>query len=140
MSWPDVEGALRTWLRADAGLQAVVGNRVFFGVPKRATTWPLITVQRVGGGQDFSDAPVDLALVQLDVWGQHDASGNGMKSEALTVLNTLRSRLDSLKNRTALSDDVDAFGIEVLSVVWAPDPEDDRPRYVVTAEVSAISS
>lgn len=139
MSWPDVEGALRTWLREHADIQAVVGRRVFFGVPK-SPTWPLITVQRIGGGQDSSEAPVDLALVQLDVWGSIDPSGNGRKAETTAAVNALRSVLGSVSNRTALTSAVDVFGIEVVSVVWAPDPEDDRPRYVVTAEVAAMSS
>jgi hypothetical protein len=29
-------------------------------------------------------------------------------------------------------------GANVESVVWLPDPDNDRPRYAVTAEVSAI--
>lgn len=135
---PDVEGAVRTLLRADAALVAVVGQRVFFGVPKGAVeaTFPLITVSRVGGGDDAGDAPLDVAMVQLDCWGGIDGSGNGRKAEATALVNTLRSTLRAV-NGTQVGT-VTLFGVNVESVVWLPDPNSDRPRYVVTAEVAAI--
>ena len=138
--WPDVEGGLRTWLRADAALVALVGNRVFFGVPRGAVdaTFPLVTVQRIGGGQDPSEAPVDLALMQFECWGT--AADKGGKAVAWAVVNALRSRLETMRDRTTLATGIDAFGAEVVSVVWAPDPADDRPRYTLTVEVTGISS
>lgn len=140
MSYPDIEGALRTWLRGRAAITALVGQRVFFGVPDKAETWPLITIRRVGGGDDPGIAPVDRALVQLDVWGDIDASGHGKKADATTLVNTLRAELSAVDRRTALTASVHALGISVESVVWLPDPDNDRPRYVVTAEVTALSS
>lgn len=139
-TWPDVEGAVRDWLRDDTALQALIGRRVFFGVPRNATRWPLVTVQRIGGSQDPGEAPVDRALIQLDIWGEIDGSGNGDKAGATAVLNAVRSRLDDVKHRTPLNASVDAFGCEVAGVVWAPDGEDDRPRYALTVEVVAVSS
>ena len=140
MSLPDVEGALRTWLRGRTAITALVGQRVFFGVPKKADTWPLITLTRVGGGDDQSQAPVDRALIQIDCWGDLDTSGNGKKADATTLVNTVRAELQAVDRRTALSADVDALGINVETVVYLPDPDNARPRYVVTAEVTAVSS
>lgn len=139
---PDVEGALRTWLRGRSAIAAIVGQRVFFGIPRevRDDSWPLITITRVGGGLDLGDAPVDNALVQIDVWGSLDTSGNGMKADATTLVNTLRSELAAVRGRTALDGSVDAFGITEQSCVWLPDADNARPRYSVTAEVTAISS
>jgi len=139
---PDVEGGLRTYLRANTGVSTIVGQRVFFGVPKSAVeaTFPLVTVQRVGGGDPGGEAPVDVALVQIDCWGSIDSSGNGDKAEAWTVVNAVRSALRVVNGRTTLKSGVAAFGITVESVVWLPDPDNDRPRYSVTAEVTAISS
>ena len=45
---PDVEGAVRAWLRAHPRL-ALLGTRVFFGVPE-GVTFPFVTVARIGGG------------------------------------------------------------------------------------------
>ena len=141
-AYPDVEGGVRTWLRAQSTITALVGQRVFFGGPKGATEadFPMIVVQRIGGGNDMSDAPVDDALVQIDCWGKLDASGNGLKAGATALVNTVRSALDDIRTRTQLAPGVDAFGINVDSVIWAPDPSNDRPRYIVTAEVTAIAS
>jgi len=139
---PDIEGALRTWLRAQAAVTAAVGQRVFFGVPKGAaeTSFPLITVQLVDARDDDSEAPLTQAVVQIDVWGTIDDSGNGKKAECTTVVNTVRSVLRTVRGRTALTATVAAFGIDVIGMAWAPDPDNDRPRYVVTAEVTAVST
>jgi len=136
--WPDVEGALRAHLRADAGVAALVGARVFFAIPSdaRAASYPLVTVSRIGGGQSpTSDAPLDLALVSIDVWGAERD-----KAAATAVVNAVRSTLEEINGRTTLTADVDAFGVQVAGVVWAPDPDNGRPHYAITAEVTAISS
>ena len=140
---PDIEGALRTWLRAQTSVTTLLGGqRVFFGIPKGATeaSFPLITVARVGGGLDGSDAPVDSALIQWDVWGSIDASGNGKKAEATTLVNTLRSLLAAVRGRTELTASVDIFGCVEQSCIWLPDADNDRPRYSLTTEVIGISS
>jgi hypothetical protein len=135
-TWPDVEGALRTHLRADAGVAALVGQRVFFGVPRGAKeeTYPLVVVQRVGGGQDASEAPVDVALVQVDCWGSIN-NGNGLKAECTALVNSVRAALESVgTDSTAVLK-----GADVESVLWLPQVDNDRPRYAVTAVVTAIS-
>lgn len=139
---PDIEGGVRTWLREQAPVTALVGQRIFFGVPKKATegSFPMLVVARVGGALDESEAPVDRPLVQIDAWGSLDASGNGMKAQTTTLVNTVRSLLAAVRGRTALSADVDAFGFDEQSCVWLPDPDNDRPRYSITTEVIGISS
>lgn len=137
--WPDVEGGVRAYLRADADVQAALGGsqRVFFGIPK-SPTWPLVVVSRVGGGDDLSDAPVDVALIQIDCWGEIDAaSGHGLKSGCTTLVNAVRSALTAMTDHVATAA-CRLVGASVQSVVWLPDPSNDRPRYVVTAEVTAL--
>lgn len=137
MTWPDVEGAARDYLRADAGVAALVGARVFFGIPKGAkeATFPLVVVSRVGGGQATGDAPVDVALLQIDCWGSIGTEGNGLKAGATALVNAVRSSLDAVgTDSTAVLK-----GANVESVLWLPDADNDRPRYAVTAEVTAIS-
>lgn len=131
MTWPDVEGGVRDYLRADSAVSALVGTRVFFGVPKQAK-FPLITVRRIGGPQDPSEAPLDLPLVQIDVWGE----GNN-KAQAHAVCAAVRDALDAIRSATSLNAGVVAYGANVENVTWFPDPADDRPRYVLTAQVTA---
>ena len=140
-AFPDTEGAIRGWLRDQVAVRAVVGNRVFFGVPKAATeaTFPLITVQLVSTIPDgASDAPLDRALLQIDCWGSIDASGNGQKATCSALVNTVRALLHSITQPTPMGT-VTVFGCNVESVTWLPDPANDRPRYSVTAEVTAIT-
>ena len=136
-SYPDVEGALRSWLRTELGTQ-----RVFFGLPKQVTesSFPLVVLTRVGGGDEAGDAAVDQATLQLDCWGSIDAaSGYGKKSTATALKNSVRSALNSLANGADLTAAVRCLGASVESDVWVPDPDDDRPRYVLTATITAIS-
>lgn len=140
--WPDVEGALRYFLRAHPATHALVGNRVFFAVPRHtnANSWPLITVARVGGARDPSEVPLDRPFIELQVWGELDGNGNAKKDGATAVVNALRSALDDIGNGTALGSEVAGYGVQEAGVAWAPDPDTGRPRYVVTAEVAALSS
>lgn len=140
-AWPDVEGGLRTYLRTVSALTtALGGQRVFWEVPANPP-YPCITVTRIGGGETpGSDAPIDNALISFDCWGDFDAAGRGKWRELMTVVNTLRSALEQVRGRTTLATGVHAFGIAVAGVVRAPDPDNGRPRYTVTAEVTAISS
>jgi hypothetical protein len=126
----DVEGGIRDHLRADAGVSAIVGTRVLFGVPSNAE-FPLVTVQRVGGGDDPSEAPIDLALVQIDCWG---AERN--KSQARALADAVREWARSIRRATDLNEEVTAYGAVVESDLWAPDAT-DRPRYSITAQVMA---
>lgn len=136
--WPDIEDGVRQYLRDWPGLDDIIDRRVFFGVPKSATEsqFPMITVFRVAGSEDGGEAPVDLATVQVQVWG----SRSGGKRECTTMLNLVRQAFSELRARTHVTDDVDLFGATVQNVTWVPDPADDRPRYIVTAQVTGISS
>lgn len=132
MSYPDIEGALRDHLRT-AG---VCAGRVYFGIPDSDPTYPLATVQRVGGGDDLSEAPIDLALMQITVWGRQDARLHTDKAEARAEANKVRDALYAIRRATALTASVIAYGAAVESDLWAPDPS-DRGRYVITALVTA---
>lgn len=135
-TWPDVEGAVRAWLRADTGVQAVVDRRVFFGVPQDPARYPLVTIQRVGGGNDPSaDVPIDQAVLQVDVWGNPRR-----KDEAHRALAAVRTALERIRGNTRLDAGTVAFGADVESVAFFPDPADDRPRYTATVLVTAIAA
>lgn len=139
---PDIEGALRTWLRAQPAVTAIVGQRVFFGVPKAATeaSFPMLTVQLVAGADEESDAPVDRSTVQVDVWGSLDESGNGRKAECTALMNAVRAAFRDVRGRTPLTAAVAAFGLNVVGRLWLPDQDNDRPRYVLSVEVTSIAT
>lgn len=126
----DIEGGVRTHLRATAAISALVGQRVYFGVPSNPT-WPLITVQRVGGGDDPGEAPLDLPLVQIDCYG---AERN--KIQARAVADAVRAWAKGFRRVTALGNGTSVYGFEVEDDRSLPDGT-DRPRYTIT--LSALS-
>jgi hypothetical protein len=143
VQWPDVEGAVRTYLRAHTDVVAQVGARVFFGIPDEPT-WPLIVVSRVGGFEDPSDAPIDQAMVQLDCWGAFHLDGSTEvltrpnKASATAVLRAVRQAHSDLihvpATVTVAGATVRIDGGAWQSDPYIPDPSDGRPRYVVTAQ------
>lgn len=130
--FPDTEDAMKAYLKADSGVAALVGSRVFFGSPKQGATLPYIVVSRVGGGDDVSEAPVDNAVLNASCWGRS-------KEEAFNVMNAVRRALHSIRRRT-LASGVDLHGAIVDTVLWSPDPQDDTPRYIVTTRVTATAA
>lgn len=131
--FPDVEEGMRQYLRTETGVNAVVAGRVFFGVPPKGAEFPLLTVRRSGGGDDASDAPVDQAVLQFSCWG-------GSKQEAWQLTAALRRALHEIRSRTTLASGVDGLGAIVDGVIFSPDPADARPRYIVTARVTATAA
>jgi len=139
MTWPDVEGGLRAYLRADAGVSAIVGTRVFFGVPRRGAYFPLVAIQRIGGADDPSEAPIDRALMQVDCWGafaDENAHVRPNKAGAFVLAAAVRDALSAIRGATDIGEDVIAYGANVIGVAWLP-AEDDRPRYSLTVDLTA---
>lgn len=130
----DVEGAVRDHLRAQN--ISNLGTRVFFGVPDGSPTYPLATVQRVGGGDDPGEAPIDQALLQVDVWGRLDPAGHTDKAQARAVADDVRAAFHAIRGATALTATVTAYGAAVEADLWAPDPA-GRGRYSITVLVTA---
>lgn len=141
---PDVEGATKTYLRTFPALQTLIGTRVFLQVPAPTAgvepTFPLVTVQRVGGSLDLSEAPLDLAVLQIDVWGRLDVNGHPMWAELMGVVNAVRSALTVPIGRTTASASVDVFGAQESGLVRLVDQANGRPRYALTVQVTAMSS
>lgn len=137
--WPDTEGALRTWLKSQVSITALVGTRVFNDVPDGATekkTFPCYTLKRIGGNHGDGDSSIDNALVQFDCWGTISEDGNGhpIKASALALKQPLLKLLHNLQG-SMLDGVVIGHGANVTSDIWIPDPTSKRPRYVVTALV-----
>lgn len=105
----DVEKAVRAWARAQ-------GFTAFFGVNNNGT-FPQLVIQRVAG-------PDSDVLVQFDVWG-------GTKAEAAATAASLRTALTGLSSYDF--DGIRLHGASDPSARWLPDPDSDRPRYIVEA-------
>jgi hypothetical protein len=130
-TFPDIEGAMRTWLQAQTEMTVLIADRDFFGYPESSKTQtPLIVMQRIGGGPLPGEAPIDLALLQFDCWG-----GVRNKAQANQVALALIGVLASMTAQQLSGAFV--YGCSVGSSIWSPDPESDQARYVVTASVTS---
>jgi hypothetical protein len=139
--WPDIEGALRNYLRDSLDLAKTdVGSRVFFGVPRDSrNSFPCIALSRIGGGQALGDAPLDNALIQFDVYGLKADDGGGRNAVTVVAL-ALRKALSTIRGRTRLDDSVVAWDPRVSTQVYSPMPADDRPRIILTVTVPCMYS
>jgi hypothetical protein len=143
-TWPDVEGALRTYLRADTDLAATVGQRVYFAVPRDSkdgtfeSKFPCVKITRLGGGQDPSQVPIDQALVQFDVYGKKSDEPGGGRGPTTIAMNALRKALSKAQGKTRLDPTTVTWDVDVRSVSFVSLPADDRPRFVLTVMVPCM--
>jgi hypothetical protein len=125
MLLPDVEKLVGNVLRADSGVNAVVGTRVYPGRPK-SPQWPFLVVGRYGGSPRFLKP--DEARIQLDGYGQ---SGDA----AFAALN---AAYNAVWNMTGPHTEGYVTGVSVESgPTWLPDPKTGEPRWEMTVLVYA---
>lgn len=138
----DAEWVVREWARG-LDLDDATG-RVFFGIPKPRkvqgdpksprVTYPLVTVERIGAGEDLGDLPVDQARISFSVWCDDEHGGKGV---AARIARTLASHLKVVTAETVThpTDGVATIDGAVLTLgpLWRPDGDAHLARYVVDA-------
>lgn len=66
-------GTLQTvidFLKADAGLKALVSDRVYLELPRTNKVFPCVTVLRMPGGTSSPDMPIDQPRLDVRCWGE----------------------------------------------------------------------
>lgn len=122
----EAEGAIRAWLRT----RAAVGARWYFGAPL-TPVFPLgivgdVAVIPVPGG-----VPIDQATAPLSLWGATARD----KFTLAELARALKTDIDSVPSGTPMGPAAVCLGATVISGPrWAPDPDDGKARYVLTAE------
>lgn len=123
--FPDIEAMAARILRA----ANVCGGRCYSSIPKNPV-WPLATVKRVGGTPAV-ERWLDVARIQVDVWGNN-------KSEARSSADAARL---ALHNGEGVAYGVDAgflSGVEdELGLTFLPDPETSRDHYLFVVRMYA---
>ena len=126
-SFPDTEAMCARAMR-DAG---ICGGRVYSSVP-RNPTYPLATVKRLGGIPAVERA-LDSARIQVDIWGNN-------KSEARLACDASRVALHNMEGTIFLNERGFVSGVEdELGMIFVPDPETARDRYIIGVRVYAHS-
>lgn len=129
-AFPDCEKLVKDLLEADTGVTALVPSRVFMGVPAEAV-FPFIVIKQIAGTDDGSDAPVARDTIEIQCWGPLRN-----KASAGAVKDAVREALYNIRRRTTVGGQV-CHGASLDSIVYVPDSETDRPRYIVTTTVTA---
>jgi hypothetical protein len=126
VTYVDAAECFRNWLRDHATDLVVDADRINYGVaPGDASQ---ISVWRVGGGDDVSDAPLDRATLQFDVW--HGTSYNTAKN----VKNRLRALLRELRPQELDSNGF-GYGAEVQTEIFLDDRESSIVHFALTVNV-----
>lgn len=117
---PDAELVIARALRADPDVAAMTSGRVYTEIP-RDPVWPMLRLFRIGGTADTS-AYYERARLQIDAWGES-------KHQARLLAATARHALLLMPGRVGdgaiIGEVVDDHGL-----LWAPDPDTGRPRYL----------
>jgi hypothetical protein len=111
------EAAVRTWARDVLNLPVFYGTNVAAGFPQ--------VVLRQVGGTDLTP------LVQFDCWADTKQQAGTTAADLMTEV----SRLASVD-----ADGTRLHGGTVEQCRWLPDPNSDRPRYVVDVSFSVTAS
>lgn len=131
----DVEGPVRTWLRAHPDLASTFGARFFFGTPRGGTSVPWVTLSQASGIAN-PYTPEFLPLFQFSIWG--NLKDRQVTQQAAYVL---ASVLETANEKTPMNlDGLILYGVIVTTwPMWAPDPDNDRARYLIQARLTVVA-
>lgn len=118
---PDMEAVAAVTIRTAA--ISGLGTRVYSSIPTNPT-WPLVTVQRIGGIPAVREY-LDTANLQVDVWGNSKSEARDIAARARVVLLSIAGTLVTTPVRAWISAVEDALGLS-----WQPDPITGRDRYI----------
>jgi hypothetical protein len=124
---PDVELAVRTWLRSVPSITQLVATRSYVDMPHDAVL-PAIAVNRIGGSVDAA-TPLDGPLLSFDCWGT-------TRPQAQQIARALAAEIWGLDRPTPMGAGAVALAGQVQSLSWQPDDGPPlTPRFVLTAVI-----
>ena len=124
----DAEALASSYLRAASAVTGLVGDRIYSTIPKRAE-WPLVRITRIGGIPPMTPPVLDLARLQIDVFG-------GRKAEARNIAAVILAELAALNGPQA-GHSATVSAVRIGGLRYTPDVTFDppKPRYIATAAI-----
>jgi len=135
-----VQAPLRDWLREQTTLTANLGTdangtvQVYAGgLPDAVdlTNGPAIVLY-TAGGLDGGTA-LDRPFCRFNVWG---ATAEAAEAAAYTLRSVLDHAAGAALGPAADPSDVRLVGADTAPPLWAPDPDTNRPRFVITTTLT----
>lgn len=121
----DVEKPVRDWLRAQS--LTGIGTRVFLGLPERCA-YPAADISLIDGGiMAGTETPLADCRFTMSVWG-------GARPATAAASWELASALENMTPGTALDAPTTCYGMGgrvILGPLYRPDPNDNKPRYIL---------
>ncbi len=115
----DVEALVVNALLDDAGVAALVSDRVYTDLPAQPR-WPLVVVTRIGGLTDPL-GHIDSALVQVEGWAKDRETAFDVTADALSALLAIRG---------VFTEGVVTGAAPFTGIGYLPDAPSTTPRYV----------
>ena len=95
-----MEEALSAYLLADAGLTALVENRVNWNARPQAQASPSVVLTRVGGTRDYTMSGASGLVesrIQIDCWGKSFGSSIGVSRAVTAALSGLQTTIGGIR-------------------------------------------
>lgn len=127
--YPDVAGDFRSWLRTHPYLTDLQAARVFFRIPG-VPNFPLTQMSLLDDTNQDGQAPIVNAMIGLTVWG-------GSYADVTNIANGIKAACHEMNPGTAIGTSTIGLNAELIGSVDSPDPDDGRPRKVLTVSLTA---
>jgi hypothetical protein len=137
--FPDLE-AVASYTIRNASIPGLTGS--YSSIPAKNPVFPLAVVKRVGGFP-ANRRRLDMARIQVDIWGgaPNDGAGAPTKSTIHDIAQLARVALMRMAGQH-FTTPVQAYVTDVrdsLGLAWAPDPVTNRDRYLFSVNVYGSS-
>lgn len=135
-----VQAPLRDWLRERPALTAVLGTdangtvQVYAGGLPDAVNLadgPAVVLYTAGGLDGGTG--LDRPFCRFNVWGEDAPTA---EAAAYTLRSVLDHAAGAALGPVADPSDVRLVGADTAAPLWAPDPDTNRPRFVVTSTLT----
>lgn len=124
---PDVEQLAANYLRTVPEITAIVGTRVYTAVPPAPVVWPLLRLERIGGTVEPLGW-LSLGRLQVEAWADEKPDALDLARTALAVL----LDLSGIRGEGVVS-----VVRQDLPLLWLPDPDTNRARYLFGVAIYA---
>lgn len=139
VQFSDIESETKRWLLTTSVAPLILKSggiySAYLAMPLSAPA-PSVIISMVGGGPTRSkDIPQADYRISFDCWGSS-------RDQAGTIARTLIAELESLPRTGGYVDLITGTYIgsaQVLLLRWQPDPDSDKPRYIVDALITTVT-
>jgi len=136
MGYVSAEATLIAWAKATTTINNLVGGRISKQLPEDPT-FPYLTVRRVSGAPDSSEAPIDLPLIQFSCYAARYKSGDKAKpdwaaAEAIALEIMHQADVLDMAPVTLSAANAILHGLAILSMGEVPEPDSNWAHYQLT--------